>query len=96
MFTDADVAAAGRIGAKSELALCIGVQGFIAVEYFLFPKMSIGVQYTYKVVVDIQAVGEVTLNVLGATSVTSKTVGKSRDFGIGSALIAKMNLTLHF
>jgi hypothetical protein len=72
-FTDADVTPARRIGFKSELALCIGVQGFIAVEYFIFPKMSIEVLYTYKVRVDTQSVGKVAVNVLGATSVTSKT-----------------------
>jgi hypothetical protein len=46
--------------------------------------MSIGAQYTNRVGVDNQAEGEVKVSVLGLSSATSKTGGKSCDFGIGS------------
>ncbi len=58
--------------------------------------MSIGAQYTNRVGVDNQAEGEVKVSVLGLSSATSKTGGKSCDFGIGSGWFASMNLTLHF
>ena len=96
--SDSDVldgTALGSIETKSGLGLGIGVQGFIGAEYFIFPKMSIGAQYTYRVGIDTQAEGEVTVSEPGAPSVSVKT-GKSSDFGFGSVGVASMNLTLHF
>ena len=51
-------AALGSVENKSGLGLGVGVQGFIGAEYFIFPKMSIGAQYTYRVGVDIQGNSE--------------------------------------
>ena len=85
----------GSTETKSGLALGVGMQGFIGAEYFIFPKMSIGAQYTYRVGVDIQGEGETTVSPASGPSVTTKG-GKSTDFGIGSVGIASMNLTLHF
>ncbi len=85
----------GSAEAKTGLGLGIGVQGFIGAEYFIFPKMSIGAQYTYRVGVDMDGEDEATVTLPGAPSVTVKG-GKSSDFGFGSVGIASMNLTLHF
>lgn len=95
-FSDAvDGTAFGSVETKSGLGLGIGVQGFIGAEYFIFPKMSIGAQYTYRVGVDIDGEDEATFNEPGAPSVTVKG-GKGSDFGFGSVGVASMNLTLHF
>jgi opacity protein-like surface antigen len=80
---------------KSGLGLGVGMQGFIGAEYFIFPKMSIGAQYTYGVGVNIQGEGETTESATGTPTLTTKT-GKSSGFGIGSVGVASMNLTLHF
>ncbi len=96
--TDSDAttgAALGSVENKSGLGLGVGVQGFIGAEYFIFPKMSIGAQYTYRVGVDIQGNSEQTISTPGAPSVTTEG-GKSSSFGLGSVGIASMNLTLHF
>ena len=96
-FSDSDDNTAfGSIETKSGLGLGLSVQGFIGAEYFIFPKMSIGAQYTYRVGIETQAEGEVTVNEPGFPSITTKTGEKSSDFGIGSVGIASMNLTLHF
>jgi hypothetical protein len=81
---------------KSGLGLGVGMQGFIGAEYFIFPKMSIGAQYTYRVGVDIQGKGERTTSATGQPTVTTTTGNKTSKFGIGGVDVASINLTLHF
>lgn len=85
----------GSVETKSGLGIGLGVQGFIGAEYFIFPKMSIGAQYTYRVGFESQGKSETTVSAPGSPSVTTEG-GKSNSFGIGSVGIASMNLTLHF
>jgi hypothetical protein len=96
--TDSDAVTGSALGSeenKSGLGIGVGVQGFIGAEYFIFPKMSIGAQYTYRVGIDIDGQDENIKSVPGAPSVTTKGT-KGSDFGIGSVGITSMNLTLHF
>lgn len=80
---------------KSGLALGLGVQGFLGAEYFIFPKFSLGAQYTYRVGFDLQGKGEKTLKTGTAAAVTTDT-GKNSNFGLGDVGVASINLTLHF
>lgn len=80
---------------KSGLALGLGAQGFIGAEYFLFPKIAIGAQYTYRVGFDIQGKSETTTQV-GSAAATTVDGGKSANFGIGGVGVSSINLTLHF
>jgi len=79
---------------KSGLGLGLGVQGFIGAEYFIFPKMAIGAQYTYRVGVDIAGKPETTTTVPGGS--TTVKGGSSNSFGLGGVGITSINLTLHF
>jgi hypothetical protein len=80
---------------KSGLGLGLGVQGFLGAEYFIFPKFSLGAQYTYRVGFDLQGKGETTTKVGTAAAVTTDT-GKGSSFGLGNVGVASINLTLHF
>lgn len=80
---------------KNGLALGLGVQGFIGAEYFIFPKFSIGAQYTYRVGFDVQGKSETTSQ-FGTAPSTTVDGGKGSSFGLGNVGIASMNLTLHF
>ena len=76
---------------KSGMKFGIGAQGFIGAEYFLFPKMSIGAQYTYGV--NIKITGASTKTETGTPEVKG---GKGSDIGLGGVGVSSINLTLHF
>lgn len=74
---------------KQGLGGGLGVNGFIGAEYFLFPKMAIGVQYTYNV----------SANLLGKMEYTiedSKGEASGNSINIGGVGISSFNLSLYF
>jgi hypothetical protein len=75
----------------SGLGFGIGAQGFIGAEYFLFPKISIGAQYTYGALIAIEGEGKIT-----ETGEDEVKTGKGSSFGIGGVGVSSINLTLHF
>jgi hypothetical protein len=87
----------------------IGAQGFIGAEYFLFPKMAIGAQYTYGVRYISTGEGNTTIVTTNSTdnslptptfnSTVTTTVTKvpsSYNRGFTGVGLASINLTLHF
>jgi len=68
---------------KSGVGVNVGAHGFLGAEYFIFPKIAIGAQYTYAVDVNIQ----------GAASGSK---AKSSGIDIGNVGVASMSLSLHF
>lgn len=84
---------------KSGLGLGLGVNGFIGAEYFIFPKMSIGAQYSWGVRFQLDGEGEITetTTVTGSpTTTTKEDLGKGSAFNIGGVGVSSINLTLHF
>ena len=76
---------------KDGLAFGLGVQGFLGAEYFIFPKMAIGAQYTYGVNVNVQGKGKIE-----QTGQPSADTEKASSFNIGGVGVTSINLTLHF
>jgi hypothetical protein len=79
---------------KNGLGLKLGARGFLGAEYFLFPKISIGAQYTYNVMINVSGASKTTTT----NSVTSTESKGANSFGlgIGNVGVASMNMTLHF
>lgn len=76
---------------KSGLGIGLGAQGFIGAEYFLFPKISFGAQYTYG------------LNILTKGSGSTTTTGSptvngasNTNINLGGVGVSSINMTLHF
>ncbi len=82
------------VDVKSGLGLNVGARGFLGAEYFIFPKIAIGAQYTYNVSVAVTGASKTTTTV-GGISTESKG-GSAFALGIGNVGVASMNLTLHF
>jgi hypothetical protein len=84
---------------KNGFGFGIGAQGFLGAEYFLFPKISIGAQYTYGVNLSFKGKSNVTTTT-SATGVagTSNSVdgGSAFGFNLGGVGVESINLTLHF
>ncbi len=72
---------------KGGFGFNVGARGFLGAEYFIFPKMAIGAQYTYGVAIGIT--GSDTVN-------GTKLKNKSTNIGVGDVGVASMSLTLHF
>ncbi len=82
------------IDEKNGLGIKLGARGFLGAEYFLFPKISIGAQYTYNVSIDVA--GAKTTTTSNSVSSTESKGANSFNFGIGNVGVASMNMTLHF
>jgi hypothetical protein len=84
---------------KNGLGFGIGAQGFLGAEYFIFPKMAIGAQYTYGIGLSLAGKAEeTTTNGATGSPNTSTTVSKGSNttFGVGGVGVTSINLTLHF
>lgn len=94
---------------KSGVGLGFGAEGFIGAEYFLFPKIAIGAQYTYSLrFTNVKGGTTTTTNfdsnelstrnpVLISNQTTQSVNGLGRvNSGFAGVGIVSMNLTLHF
>ena len=84
---------------KAGFVFGVGAQGFLGAEYFLFPKIAIGAQYTYGVnlLFGSRANTAVTTSITGApTTSTSVDGAGSSNIGLTGVGISSINLTLHF
>ena len=80
-FYGADALVGFTAPAKKEFGFGLGVQGFAGVEYFIFPKVALGAQYTY-------GVGLLfTNNGNAETNKFSFNIGNRSGFGILSATL---------
>lgn len=80
---------------KGGFGFGVGAKGFLGAEYFIFPKIAIGAQYTYGVNLNIAAAGTRTFS--DQTGNSSELKGaKSTSFGVGNVGVASMSLSLHF
>ena len=80
-FYGADALVGFTAPAKKEFGFGLGVQGFAGVEYFIFPKVALGAQYTY-------GVGLLfTNNGNTETNKFSFNIGNRSGFGILSATL---------
>ena len=78
-----------KLGEEQKLSGGLGINGFIGAEYFIFPKMALGAQYTYVA----------SFNYLGDYSKTEqeKTVSFSgNSYGVSGVGITAIYLTLYF
>ena len=95
--------------AKNGNTLGLGLQGFIGVEWFFAPKVSLGAEYTWGLGFSSTGEGETTSHVWGVTveeSViggvanheveTVTTTGKSGDFSLDTGSQFALNLQFHF
>ncbi len=76
---------------KSGMGIGFGVQGFMGAEYFIFPKISMGAQYTYGLQVFSQAASKTT--VTGQPTVEGT---KSSSFGLSGVGVTSINVNFHF
>jgi len=72
------------------LQLGLGVNGFVGAEYFIFPKMSLGAQFSYGLQVSVTGKDKFES---GGTTVES---GGSSSFGLSGVSVQSINLNLHF
>jgi hypothetical protein len=84
---------------KGGFGFGFGLNGFLGAEYFLIPKMSLGVQYNYGLNVTVlgKSNDTTTTTATGLPTTSVSTDGPSQTgFGIGGVGLASLNLTLHF
>ena len=67
--------------AKKQFGFGIGAQGFAGVEYFIFPKVALGAQYTYGVSIVYENNGNTEKNKMGFN------IGNSNGLGVLSATV---------
>ncbi len=99
-----DPAAARTSEIKAGSTFNLGLQGFIGVEWFFAPKVSLGAEYTWGLSMASTGEGETTTEEwatpFGGTTqslqtVTTKT-GKSGSFNFDTGHVANLNLNFHF
>jgi hypothetical protein len=84
---------------KSGFGFGIGAQGFLGAEYFLFPKIAIGAQYTYGLNLSFSGKQNTSIS---TSSTGNPTVSSSKDgaanniIGLSGVGVSSINLTLHF
>ncbi len=94
---------------KSGVGVGFGVEGFIGAEYFLFPKIAIGAQYTYGARYIKQGAGENNTTIKNSTqdslatpvltsdvTTTNSNTSSNSKSGLTGVDVFSINLTLHF
>ena len=76
---------------KSGLGFGIGAQGFIGAEYFIFPKISMGAQYTYGLMLNVG--GKSTISETNQDDIEGPS---STRFNLGGVGVMSINVNLHF
>ena len=89
----ATYAAGGSDTLKDGIGFNVGAHGFLGAEYFIFPKIAIGAQYTYAV--DINIKGSGSENESNSDPLIGGK-GKSSGVAIGNVGVAAISLSLHF
>jgi hypothetical protein len=72
---------------RTGTAVSVGVRGFLGVEYFIIPKISLGGEFGWGIGVTSQGAGQATVeSIYKGTSPSTETVktGKSSNFNIGT------------
>ncbi|MFJ1388689.1 hypothetical protein [Capnocytophaga canimorsus] len=96
-YYGADVFAGLGSAAKDNFSFAVGAQGFVGAEYFIFPKVAIGAQYSYPV-----TIGYTSSKVGGVdTNTFTFGIGKADEIATGGvdALgfgIASLTFNVHF
>lgn len=94
-YTDAGGKSLGSNEVKNGAKFDIGARGFLGAEYFIFPKMSMGAQYSYNLMFGI--VGDNTITITDASGKSTDTKSKgSSNLNIGDISVGSINVTLHF
>ena len=73
------------------LELGLGVNGFVGAEYFIFPKMSLGAQFSYGL--NLAVIGKQKIEETGQTTTES---GGGSSVGLSGVSVQSINLNLHF
>ena len=84
---------------KAGFIFGVGAQGFLGAEYFIFPKIAIGAQYTYGVNLFFNGRQNTTTTSTATgipTTSTSDDGAGSSNIGLSGVGISSINLTLHF
>ncbi len=94
---------------KNGVGFGLGAQAFIGAEYFLFPKIAIGAQYTYGARMIFTGASKITTVTTNSTndstaspvftsseSTVESNGAKNSNIGLTGVGIASINLTLHF
>jgi hypothetical protein len=89
--TDKTVVGAVTTTVKSGLNFGVGARGFIGAEYFIFPKISMGAQYSYGLMVNVG--GKSTTSVTGQPDVEGPS---STGINLGLNEGFSINVNLHF
>jgi hypothetical protein len=89
--TDKTVVGAVTTTVKSGLNFGVGARGFIGAEYFIFPKISMGAQYSYGLMVNVGA--KSTTSVTGQPDVEGPS---STGINLGLNDGFSINVNLHF
>ncbi len=81
---------------KGGFGFGVGANGFLGAEYFIFPKIAIGAQYTYGVSLNIAGASTTTNTNAAGVAGPEQKGAKSTSFGVGNVGVASMSLSLHF
>jgi hypothetical protein len=84
------VAGASTVTDTKGLELGLGVNGFVGAEYFIFPKMSLGAQFSYGF--NLGVVGKDKLDNNGTVTES----GGGSSVGLSGVSVQSINLNLHF
>lgn len=95
VYTDAAGNSTGDLVESKGLTFDVGARAFLGAEYFIFPKISMGAQYTYNVMIGFVGDTKNTSTPAGGASTDATTKG-STSINIGNVGVASMNVTLHF
>ena len=81
---------------KGGFGFGLGANGFLGAEYFIFPKIAIGAQYTYGVSLNITGASTTTNTNAAGVAGPEQKGAKSTNFGVGNVGVASMSLSLYF
>lgn len=96
VYTDAAGNSVGTDSVESKgLTFDVGARAFLGAEYFIFPKISMGAQYTYNVMIGYVGDTKNTSTPAGGAA-TDATLKGSTAINIGNVGVASVNVTLHF
>jgi hypothetical protein len=104
VLSDNYAPAARTAEVKNGNTFTLGLQGFIGVEWFFAPKVSVGAEYTWGLAMNSTGEGETTTEQwttpFGGTTASEQVVttpsGASGNFSFDTGHVANLNLNFHF